>query len=109
MDFKQCVLVGLSEVGITEHAIALAERWHVPYVSIDGLIQDQRFFLSWATIWRTKYRDEALKTQIKTDPHSPAMYRAIGPLSNFDKFYDTYGLRPGDKDYRAPEDRVRIW
>lgn len=77
--------------------------------AIDGLIQDQRFFLSWATIWRTKYRDEALKTQIKTDPHSPAMYRAIGPLSNFDKFYDTYGLRPGDKDYRAPEDRVRIW
>lgn len=76
---------------------------------IDGLSADERFFLSWATIWRTKYRDEALKTQIKTDPHSPAMYRATGPLTNFEPFYKTFKIEEGDAMYTAPEERVKIW
>ena len=76
---------------------------------IDGMSPNERFFLSWGTIWRTKYRDEALKTQIKTDPHSPAMYRAIGPLSNFQPFYDTYGIQEGDAAFRADSNRVNIW
>jgi putative endopeptidase len=76
---------------------------------IDGMSPSERFFLSWGTIWRTKYRDEALKTQIKTDPHSPAMYRAIGPLSNFQPFYETYGIQEGDAAFRADTNRVNIW
>ena len=76
---------------------------------IDGYTPEQRFFISWGTIWRTKYRDEALKTQIKTDPHSPAMYRAIGPLSNLDAFYDAFDIKEGDETFKADSSRVRIW
>jgi len=76
---------------------------------IDGFTQEQRFFLSWATIWRTKYRDEFLRTQILTDPHSPGMFRAIGPLVNVDKFYEAFDIQPGDKLWKPDSLRVRIW
>jgi putative endopeptidase len=76
---------------------------------IDGLTPEQRFFMSWGTIWRTKYRDEALRTQVLTDPHSPGMYRANGPLSNFEPFYKAYGLKEGDKMFRPDSARVKIW
>ncbi len=76
---------------------------------IDGLTPEQRFFLSWATIWRTKYRDETLRTQVLTDPHSPGMYRATGPLSNLEEFYKAFGVKEGDKMYRPEADRVKIW
>src|SRR5690606_11066888 len=59
---------------------------------IDGFTPEQRFFISWATIWRTKTRDEALRTQIQTDPHSLAQYRANGPLVNLDAFYDAFDV-----------------
>jgi putative endopeptidase len=65
--------------------------------------------MSWTTAWRTKIREEALRTQIKTDPHSPGMVRAIQPLLNVDAFYDTFDIKEGDAHYLAPEDRVRIW
>jgi len=76
---------------------------------IDGFTAEQRFFLSWGTIWRTKYRDDALKNQIKTDPHSPGIQRAQMPLQNVDSFYEAFNIVEGDKMYLAPEDRVRIW
>ena len=76
---------------------------------IDGFSPEQRFFISWATIWRMKSRDEALRTQIQTDPHSPAQYRGNGPLVNIDAFYEAFGVREGDQMYKAPEERVRIW
>ena len=77
--------------------------------TIDGFTPEQRFFISWGTIWRTKYRDEALKTQIKTDPHSPAMYRAIGPLSNLEAFYQAFEIKEGDETFKADSNRVKIW
>ncbi|WP_452230760.1 M13 family metallopeptidase [Lacinutrix sp. MEBiC02404] len=76
---------------------------------IDGYTAEQRFFMSWATVWRIKMRDEALKTRIKTDSHSPGMNRAVQPLLNIDAFYEAFGIKEGDKMYIAPEDRVRIW
>jgi len=76
---------------------------------IDGLTGDQRFFMAFAQVWKTKYRDEALVNQIKSDPHSPAMYRANGPVRNFDPWYAAFDVKPGDKMYLPPEARVRIW
>ena len=76
---------------------------------IDGYTPEQRFFLSWGTIWRTKMRDEALKNLIMTNTHAPGMYRAYMPLKNVDAFYDAFDVQEGDKMYLNPEDRVRIW
>jgi len=78
-------------------------------VDIDGYTAEQRFFMSWATVWRTKMRDDALKTRIKTDPHSPGMNRAVQPLLNIDAFYEAFDIKQGDKMYIAPEERVKIW
>jgi predicted metalloendopeptidase len=76
---------------------------------IDGYTPEQRLFISWATIWRSKMRDEALKNQVKTDPHSPGMYRAYVPLLNLETFYQAFDIKPGDGMYTAPEKRVIIW
>ena len=76
---------------------------------IDGFTAEQRFFISWATVWRTLTREDALRTQIKTDPHSPGIYRATQPLKNVDAFYEAFDIKLGDEMYLAPEDRVRIW
>jgi putative endopeptidase len=76
---------------------------------IDGFTPEQRFFISWSTIWRSKMRDEAIKNQVKTDPHSPGMYRAYVPLQNVDAFYNSFDIKEGDGMYIAPENRVKIW
>ncbi|MGH8052000.1 MAG: M13 family metallopeptidase, partial [Arenimonas sp.] len=76
---------------------------------INGLTGDQRFFMAYAQIWKTKYREEALVNQIKSDPHSPGMYRANGSVRNFDPWYKAFNVKPGDKMYLPPEERVRIW
>lgn len=76
---------------------------------IDGFTAEQRFFMSWATVWRTLIRDEALRTQINTDPHSPGHIRATQPLKNIDAFYEAFNIKEGDSMYLAPEKRVRIW
>ena len=76
---------------------------------IDGFTAEQRFFMSWATVWRTLSRDEALRTQIKTDPHSPGQVRAVQPLLNVDYFYDAFNIKQTDAMWLAPEKRVRIW
>ena len=60
---------------------------------IDGYTPEQRFFISWSTIWRSKMRDEALKNQVKTDPHSPGMYRAYVPIQNVDAFYSAFDIK----------------
>ncbi|TYP99796.1 putative endopeptidase [Tenacibaculum adriaticum] len=77
--------------------------------NIDGYTPEQRFFLSWGTIWRTKMRDEALKNLIMTNPHAPGMYRAYMPLKNVDAFYEAFDVKEGDAMYLRPEERVKIW
>ncbi|MCO5936360.1 M13 family metallopeptidase [Mucilaginibacter sp. RB4R14] len=76
---------------------------------IDSFTPDQRFFLSIARIWRVKTRDAFLRTYVNTNPHSPAMWRVNGPLMNFAPFYKAFNIQPGDKNYKAENERVRIW
>jgi putative endopeptidase len=76
---------------------------------IDGLTQEQRFFLAYAQIWRENTTPEAIKLQVQSDPHPPAMYRVIGPLTNLKEFADAWGCKPGDKMVRKPEDRIKVW
>jgi len=76
---------------------------------IDGFTPNQRFFLGFAQIWRNKTRDEALRLRVNTDPHSPGEFRTNGPLSNFEPFYEAFGVKPGDKMYRPDSIRAKIW
>jgi len=80
-----------------------------PAATVDGLTGDQRFFLAWAQVWRGKAREDALRNQVATDPHSPAQYRAFAPLRNVDGWYSAYSVQAGDKLFIAPEKRARLW
>jgi putative endopeptidase len=80
-----------------------------PSPVIDGYTGEQRLFLSWAQSWRRKYREEALRERLATDSHSPGFCRAIGPVSNMPEFYEAFKVKEGDKMFRNPEIRVRIW
>jgi putative endopeptidase len=76
---------------------------------LDGTTGDQRVFLGWAQVWRSKSRPDALKRQTASDSHAPARFRVDGPLRNVDAWYDAFGVKPGDRLYLRPEERVRIW
>lgn len=76
---------------------------------IDGLTPDQRFFLSFAQVWRIKDRDETMRARISGDPHSPEMYRVNGPLFNMPAFYKAFNIQPTDKLYRPEAERVSVW
>ncbi|MFT3919118.1 M13 family metallopeptidase [Cloacibacterium sp.] len=76
---------------------------------IEGFTQDQRFFLSWATVWRTKQTEKAAVSQVKVDPHSPGYFRAFGPLVNTEAWYKAFDVKDGDKLYKKPEERIKIW
>ncbi len=76
---------------------------------ISGYTQDQRFFLSWATVWRTLSSEKYMVNQVKTDPHSPGYFRSFGPLTNVDAFYKAFDVKEGDKLYKKPADRIKIW
>jgi predicted metalloendopeptidase len=80
-----------------------------PAPVIGGFTGDQRFFMGYAQVWRTKTRDDALRQQLLTDPHSPGPVRALVPLVNNDAFLAAWNVKPGDKMYLPPEQRVKIW
>lgn len=80
-----------------------------PAPVIDGLTGDQRVFLGWAQVWRSKSREDRTRQRLVSDPHSPEQYRADIPVRNIDAFYEAFGVKAGDKMYVAPEKRVRIW
>jgi putative endopeptidase len=80
-----------------------------PAPMIDGFTGDQRVFLGWAQVWRQKQRDDALRRQVVSDPHSPARYRVNGTIRNISGWYDAFGVKPGDAMYVAPGARVHIW
>ena len=76
---------------------------------IDGFTPDQRFFLSWAQVWRINVRPETAAQLILTDPHAPGQYRCNGPLSNIDAWYQAFNVQPGDKMYKTKEQRIKVW
>ncbi len=98
-------LAGLS-LAYRAYHMSLAGK---PAPVIDGLTGDQRFFLSWAQVWRLAMREDALRQRLTTDPHSPAQFRVNGAVRNIDAWYAAFGIKPGDKLYLPPEKRVRIW
>ncbi len=98
-------LGGLS-VALEAYTLSLQSK---PAPQLDGTSGTQRVFLSWAQIWRNKIRDESLRQRLVSDPHSPAYYRVNGIVRNVDAWYQAFDVKPGDKLYVAPEERVRIW
>ena len=98
-------LGGLS-IAFKAYKIALAGK---PSTTIDGFTGEQRVFMGWTQAWRDKSRDEFLRVIVTSNEHAPSMYRGGNPLTNIDAFYDAFGVKAGDKMFRKPEERVRIW
>ena len=80
-----------------------------PAPVIDGLTGEQRFYYGFSQAWREKMRDEAMLSQVTSDPHSPPQYRADGASINSDGFHEAFSTKPGDKMWKAPADRIRLW
>jgi putative endopeptidase len=80
-----------------------------PAPVIEGLTGDQRFFLAYAQSWREKSREDTIRQRLVSDVHSPEMYRVNGVVRNMDAWYAAFHVKPGDKLYLAPADRVRLW
>ena len=76
---------------------------------IDGFTPAQRFFISYATIWKIKNRPERLRLRVKVDPHSPEQFRVDGPLSNTPAFWQAFNVKPGDPMRRTGDKLVKIW
>jgi putative endopeptidase len=96
--------------GVTiAHDAYLISLHGAPAPVIDGYTADQRFFFGWAQVWRTLDRDESVRNQVMTNPHSPGEYRVNGVVRNVDAWYTAFGVKPGDKLYLPPDQRVHIW
>jgi putative endopeptidase len=102
-------IADLGGVNIAFDALQMYLKDHGTPGKISGYTQDQRFFLSWATVWRTLATDQSKMNAAKTDPHSPGYYRSFGPLVNTDAFYKAFDLKAGDKLYKTPAQRIKIW
>jgi putative endopeptidase len=96
---------GLS-VALLAYRLSLGGR---PAPRLGNLSGEQRFFLGYAQVWRTHQREEALRNQVLTDPHSPAEFRVNGPVRNLAAWYEAFDVQPGNALYLPPEQRVTIW
>jgi len=102
----------LGDLGGLEVAYAAYRRYvakHGEPPVIDGLTGDQRFFIAYGYSWETKQREGSLRSQLLSNPHSPAAYRVNGVVRNLDAWYKAFNVQPGDKLYLPPEQRVHIW
>jgi putative endopeptidase len=98
----------LGGLGVSNEAYHRSLHGKTPPV-LAGLSGDQRYFLAFAQIWRTKQREEDLRSQVTSNPHSPAKYRVDGTVRNVDVWYDAFKVKPGEKLYLPPDERVHIW
>ena len=102
-------IADLGGVNIAFDALQMYLKDHGSVGKISGFTQEQRFFLAWASVWRSLSTDQYITNQVKVDPHSPDYLRAFAPLTNVDAWYKAFDVKEGDKLYRKPEDRVKIW
>jgi len=102
-------IADLGGITISYDALQRALKQNPPKDKIDGFTPTQRYLLSWAQVWRQNIRPEELKKRLKDDVHSPGDARVNVVVSNLDIFYDAFNVKPGDKLYRTPENRVKIW
>ena len=102
-------IADLGGVNIAFDALQMYLKDHGSVGKISGFTQEQRFFLAWASVWRTLSTDQYITNQVKVDPHSPDYLRAFAPLTNVDAWYNAFDVKEGDKLYRKPEERVKIW
>jgi putative endopeptidase len=98
-------LGGLSIAYVAYHRSLAGRKARV----LDGLSGDQRYFLAWAQVWRALTRDEQLRTLVMSNPHSPPQFRVNGVVRNIDAWYQAFDVKPGDKLYLPPAERVHIW
>lgn len=101
-------IADLAGVAAAHRAYQIRTEGEVP-PTIGGFTGDQRFFLSYAQMWRMKIRDQAMRQLLERDPHAPVRYRINGIVPHVDAFYDAFDVARGDSLYRAPERQVRIW
>ncbi len=80
-----------------------------PPENVAGWTPEQLFFVGWSRVWQRKYRDAEMVKRLLTDPHSPSRYRANGPVTNIEAFYEAFDVTEGDQLYRSPESRIQIW
>ena len=102
-------IADLGGVNIAYDALQMYLNDHGKIEKISNFTQKQRFFISWATVWRTLSTDAYMTNQVKTDPHTPGYFRAFAPLTNVDSWYKAFDVKEGDKLYKKPEDRIKIW
>ncbi|MDQ3761812.1 MAG: M13 family metallopeptidase [Actinomycetota bacterium] len=98
-------LSGLT-VAMRAYQLSLGGR---PAAVMDGFTGEQRFFLGWAQVWRSKTRDKALRAQLLSDPHSPEEFRTNGVVTNLPEYYTAFNVKEGDKLFRPSNQRVKIW
>ncbi|MDR2234511.1 MAG: M13 family peptidase [Chryseobacterium sp.] len=102
-------IADLGGVNIAYDALQMYMKDKANPGKISGFTPSQRFFMSWATVWKAKAPEKYLLLQIKIDKHSPGYLRSFAPLINIDAFYKAFDVKKGDKLYKAPEDRIKIW
>ena len=102
-------IADLGGANIAFDALQMYLKDHGDVGKISGFTQNERFFIAWATVWRSLTTDQNLANQIKTDPHAPDYLRAFAPLTNVEAWYQTFQVKEGDKLYRKPEERIKIW
>jgi putative endopeptidase len=102
-------IADLGGVSIAFEALQRSLKGKPPAAKIDGFTPEQRFFLSWAQQWRTAYRDDAMRMQVARGPHAPGNFRAYGPLVNLQQFFEAFGIKEGDKMWKPPGERAKIW
>jgi putative endopeptidase len=101
-------LADIGGLAIAYDAFKLTEQGKAS-AKIDGLTPDQRFFLSFAQVWRSKMRDETARVLLNTDPHAPNMFRVNGPVYSMEAFYNAFNIKPTAKRYISPAERVNVW
>jgi len=108
-DFTSGENIGdLGGVSVAFEAYQMSLKGKTPPV-LDGFTGKQRFFLGWAQVWRGLIRDEALRVRLTSDVHSPSEFRCNGPVRNVDAWYEAFDVKPGEKLYLKPDERVHIW